>query len=571
MRAIAERVIDGDLKPDGVAPCRRGRAIPLLLLIDGNSLTYRAFFALPTDMATASGQVTNAVFGFTSMLINLLRDHGPGAWPWPSTGPSPRSATSGSTTYKANRAAAPDILRQQMGLVRQVRRDASASPCSSWPASRPTTSSPRSPPRPATRGSTSSSSPATATSTSWSRTRTSRCSTTGGACPTTCSTTRPASRSAPASTPPLPAVRGAAGRPVRQPARRPGRGREDGGQAHQHLRRPRRHLRPPRRADAQAADQPGRARGAGPAERRGDAAGPRRAGRRHVDELDRRDRRRRRGAPPVRLPRVPHAWRPAGRGAGRGPSALAAAAGRGARGRGHRARRRPTPSRILGAVRAGGARRAARGRRGVDGQRGPLAARRAWRSSPTPAPATWPGCRPSCSTTTPCGPRSPSWWPLPRRGGRPVAAHQAKALMRSLLRRRRRRARARARHRHRRLPARPGRVALPARRAAAPLRRASSCPTDGAAAEGQLDLDGAGVSVGAAHRPPRPGRRPARRAADPGARRPGPARASTTTSRCRSCGCWPAWRTSASASTPTSCAALRDQLTAEVDRLRQAI
>ena len=48
---------------------------PTLMLIDGNSLTYRAFFALPTDMATASGQVTNAVFGFTSMLINLLRDH----------------------------------------------------------------------------------------------------------------------------------------------------------------------------------------------------------------------------------------------------------------------------------------------------------------------------------------------------------------------------------------------------------------------------------------------------------------------------------------------------------------
>jgi DNA polymerase I len=38
-----------------------------LLLLDGNSLTYRAFYALPTDMATASGQVTNAVFGFTSM------------------------------------------------------------------------------------------------------------------------------------------------------------------------------------------------------------------------------------------------------------------------------------------------------------------------------------------------------------------------------------------------------------------------------------------------------------------------------------------------------------------------
>ena len=48
-----------------------------ILLLDGNSIAYRAFFALPTDMATASGQVTNAVFGFTSMLVNLLKDHRP--------------------------------------------------------------------------------------------------------------------------------------------------------------------------------------------------------------------------------------------------------------------------------------------------------------------------------------------------------------------------------------------------------------------------------------------------------------------------------------------------------------
>ena len=40
-----------------------------LLLIDGNSLTYRAFFALPTDLMTASGQVTNAVTGFCAMLV----------------------------------------------------------------------------------------------------------------------------------------------------------------------------------------------------------------------------------------------------------------------------------------------------------------------------------------------------------------------------------------------------------------------------------------------------------------------------------------------------------------------
>src|SRR4029450_3889676 len=89
-----------------------------LLLIDGNSLTYRAFFALPTDLTTASGQVTNAVFGFTSRLINLMRDHGHMAGPFDGTEPtSPHAQVS---DYKAGRTAAPDILRQQMGLVREV-------------------------------------------------------------------------------------------------------------------------------------------------------------------------------------------------------------------------------------------------------------------------------------------------------------------------------------------------------------------------------------------------------------------------------------------------------------------
>ena len=91
-----------------------------LLLLDGNSLTYRAFFALPADMATASGQVTNAVFGFTSMLINLLRDHKPDAIAVAWDRPEPTFRHEALDTYKANREAAPDILRQQLGLVRQV-------------------------------------------------------------------------------------------------------------------------------------------------------------------------------------------------------------------------------------------------------------------------------------------------------------------------------------------------------------------------------------------------------------------------------------------------------------------
>lgn len=91
-----------------------------LLLIDGNSLTYRAFFALPADMATASGQVTNAVYGFTSMLINLLRDHRPDQVAVCFDRPEPTFRHEAIPTYKAGRAEAPDILRQQMGLVRQV-------------------------------------------------------------------------------------------------------------------------------------------------------------------------------------------------------------------------------------------------------------------------------------------------------------------------------------------------------------------------------------------------------------------------------------------------------------------
>ncbi len=91
-----------------------------ILLIDGNSLVYRAFFALPTDLATASGQVTNAVFGFTSMLVNLLRDQKPAAIAVAFDLPQPTFRHERVATYKATRESAPDILRQQMGLTRQV-------------------------------------------------------------------------------------------------------------------------------------------------------------------------------------------------------------------------------------------------------------------------------------------------------------------------------------------------------------------------------------------------------------------------------------------------------------------
>ena len=91
-----------------------------LLLIDGHSLAYRAFYALPDDMRTASGQVTNAVYGFTSVLVNLLRDHRPRrvAVAFDLPGGTFRHARLDS--YKANRTAPPEIFREQLGLLREV-------------------------------------------------------------------------------------------------------------------------------------------------------------------------------------------------------------------------------------------------------------------------------------------------------------------------------------------------------------------------------------------------------------------------------------------------------------------
>ena len=91
-----------------------------VLLLDGNSLTYRAFFALPTDMETADGQVTNAVFGFTSMLLNLIKDQRPDAVVVAVDRPEPTFRHEMLPEYKAQREATPDLLIQQFGLVREV-------------------------------------------------------------------------------------------------------------------------------------------------------------------------------------------------------------------------------------------------------------------------------------------------------------------------------------------------------------------------------------------------------------------------------------------------------------------
>lgn len=106
--------------PEPVSQLAESSVVAKLMLLDGNSLTYRAFFALPSDMATASGQVTNAVYGFTSMLVNLIKDHRPDLLVVAFDRPEPTFRHQMVEGYKATRSEAPDILRQQMGIVRQL-------------------------------------------------------------------------------------------------------------------------------------------------------------------------------------------------------------------------------------------------------------------------------------------------------------------------------------------------------------------------------------------------------------------------------------------------------------------
>jgi len=94
--------------------------VPTLALVDGHSIAYRAFFALPEDLATTSGQVTNAVYGFTRMLIKLLGDHHPDglAVAWDVSRRTFRADEY--PEYKAQREAAPDRFRSQLPLIRAV-------------------------------------------------------------------------------------------------------------------------------------------------------------------------------------------------------------------------------------------------------------------------------------------------------------------------------------------------------------------------------------------------------------------------------------------------------------------
>jgi DNA polymerase-1 len=95
-------------------------APPKLLLIDGLSLSFRAFYALPTDLATPNGTVTNAVYGFTSMLVKVLTDERPDEIAVVFDAPGRTFRDDLDAEYKAGRKETPDLFVPQVPLIHEV-------------------------------------------------------------------------------------------------------------------------------------------------------------------------------------------------------------------------------------------------------------------------------------------------------------------------------------------------------------------------------------------------------------------------------------------------------------------
>ncbi|WP_375155357.1 DNA polymerase I [Streptomyces aureoverticillatus] len=94
---------------------------PRLLLMDGHSLAYRAFFALPAEnFTTATGQPTNAIYGFASMLANTLRDEAPTHFAVAFDVSRKTWRSEEFTEYKANRSKTPDEFKGQVELIGEL-------------------------------------------------------------------------------------------------------------------------------------------------------------------------------------------------------------------------------------------------------------------------------------------------------------------------------------------------------------------------------------------------------------------------------------------------------------------
>src|SRR5437764_287426 len=118
-RAVSPKTLTGEELQLDDAPARESE----LFLVDGNNLAYRAFFALPEELATSEGFSTNALLGFTNMLFKLLSDYRPKgvavAW---DTRPTHRHETAEAVDviYKEGRREMPDLLREQFPYFRPI-------------------------------------------------------------------------------------------------------------------------------------------------------------------------------------------------------------------------------------------------------------------------------------------------------------------------------------------------------------------------------------------------------------------------------------------------------------------
>lgn len=98
-----------------------GTGRPRLMLMDGHSLAYRAFFALPAEnFTTATGQPTNAIYGFASMLANTLRDEAPTHFAVAFDVSRKTWRSEEFTEYKANRSKTPDEFKGQVELIGEL-------------------------------------------------------------------------------------------------------------------------------------------------------------------------------------------------------------------------------------------------------------------------------------------------------------------------------------------------------------------------------------------------------------------------------------------------------------------
>src|SRR3990170_2200329 len=103
-----------------MAPAKSSKKREKILLLDGMSLAFRAFYALPEDLQTTDGTYTNAVYGFTAMLIKILQEQKPDYIACCLDSGRKAERTEEFADYKSNRKETPDNFSSQVPLIIEV-------------------------------------------------------------------------------------------------------------------------------------------------------------------------------------------------------------------------------------------------------------------------------------------------------------------------------------------------------------------------------------------------------------------------------------------------------------------